>query len=281
MLDFGTLTGGPLPGAGQRPYVGGMGMLSYERRRAEIIDQTALLVSAIEDCDLGKQVPSCPDWSVNQLLRHLGYAFRWADEMIRERQPGVDVSRNKAMDVSAYSGETAAELGPWLLEGASSLAEALAAVREDEPIAMFDPRVPGPGMWSRRMVHETVIHRWDAQTALGLPFTLDPEVARDTLAEWTAMALPYAFLRWPAETAPLLGEGHTVHLHATDADAEWVIDFTGQAPVVREGHEKAAVALRGPVFDLVLAVYRRRSLDGLEVFGDAELLDLFLDRVRF
>lgn len=281
MLDFGTLTGGPLPGTGQRPYVGGMGMLSYERHCAEIVNQTSLLVSALDGFDLGKQVPHCPDWSVNQLLRHLGYAFRWADEMIRERQPGVDISRNKAQAVSSYSGETIDELGPWLIEGASSLVEALGAVSPDEPIASFDPRVPGPRMWSRRMTHEAAIHRWDAQTALGLPFELDPEVARDTLAEWTAMALPYSFLRWPEETAPLLGPGHTVHLHATDADAEWVIDFTGSAPVVREGHEKAAVALRGPLFDLVLTVYRRRSLDGLEVFGDRELLDLFLDRVRF
>lgn len=256
-------------------------MLSYERRCAEIVDQTTLLVAALNDSDLGKQVPSCPDWSVNQLLRHLGYAFRWVDEMIRERQPGVDLSRNQAQDVSAYSGEMAETLGPWLLEGASSLAAAFEAVDPDEQIAMFAPGLPGPRMWSRRMVHETVIHRWDAQTTLGLPFSVDPEIARDTLAEWTAMALPYSFLRWPAETAPLLGPGRTVHLHATDADAEWVIDFTGSAPVVREGHEKAAVALRGPLFDLVLAVYRRRSLEGLEVFGDEELLELFLDRVRF
>jgi hypothetical protein len=140
---------------------------------------------------------------------------------------------------------------------------------------------PGPRVWSRRMTHELVMHRWDVVNALGAPFVLDLEVARDTLAEWTSMTLPLAFYRQPEQTAPLLGPGRTVHLHATDTEAEFVIDLTGSAPVVRQGHEKAAVALRGPVVELVLAVYRRRPVEGLEVFGDADLLDLFLDRVRF
>lgn len=255
-------------------------MLSYERRCAEIVNQTSLLVSALDGFDLGKQVPSTPDWTVNQLLRHLGYAHRWADEMIREKLPEIDLSRNRAQDVAACAGETAAELGPWLMEGASSFAAALRAVDPDEMIASMGGH-PGPRLWSRRMTHETVMHRWDAVQALGVPFEADVEVAQDTLREWTDFVLPYAFLRWPAETAPLLGPDRTVHLHATDTEAEFVIDFTGSAPVVREGHEKAAVAVRGPVMDLVLAVYRRRSVEGLEVFGDRELLDLFLDRVRF
>jgi len=50
---------------------------------------------------------------------------------------------------------------------------------------------------------------------------------------------------------------------------------------MREGHEKAAVAVRGPVTDLMLAVYRRRPVDGLEVFGDRDLLDRLLNSVRF
>lgn len=257
-----------------------MGMLSYERLCAEIVNQTSLLVTTLDGLDLGKQVPSAPDWTVNQLLRHLGLAHRWADEMISEKLPEIDLSRNRAQDVASYAGETAAELGPWLLEGATSLSAALRAVDPDEMIASMSG-VPGPRLWSRRMTHETVMHRWDVANALGLPFELDPEIARDTLAEWTGTALQYAFLRWPAETAPLLGPGRTVHLHATDVPAEFVIDLTGPQPVVREGHEKSAVALRGPVVELVLAVYRRRPVNGLEVFGDAELLALFLDRVRF
>lgn len=280
MLDFGTLTGGPLPGAGQRPYFEGMGKLSYERHCAEIIHQAELLVSALDGADLGVQVPSCPDWTVNQLVRHVGFAFRWTDEMIREKLPEVDLSRSMSLDVSVYADETASELGPWLEESATSLAAALRAVDPDEMIATLAGH-PGPRLWSRRMAQEIVIHRWDAVNALGVPFEIDPEVAADNLAEWALFALPFAFLRRPAETAALVGPGHTIHLHATDVDCELVIDLTGPMPAVREGHEKAAVAVRGPVAELMLAVYRRRPVEGLEVFGDRDLLDRFLTGVRF
>lgn len=262
------------------PTFEGMGTLSYERHCAEIVNQTDLLVSALDGADLGVQVPSCPDWTVNQLLRHVGYGHRWTDEMLRERLPEVDLTRSMSMDVMAYADETAAELGPWLKEGATSLASALQAVDPDEMIVTLGGH-PGPRLWSRRIMQETVIHRWDAVTALGVPFELDLDVAADNLAEWTRFALPFAFLTRPAETAPLVGPGNTVHLHATDFDCELVIDLTGPMPAVREGHEKAAVALRGPVVDLVLAVYRRRSVEGLEVFGDRELLDRFLASARF
>ncbi|MBM7857802.1 maleylpyruvate isomerase family mycothiol-dependent enzyme [Lentzea nigeriaca] len=257
-----------------------MGMLTYERHCAEIVNQTDLLVSALNGADLGIQVPSCPDWTVNQLLRHVGNAFRWTDEMIRERWPEADPARGMSLDVSAYAGETAAELGPWLADSAASLASALQAVEPDEMIATLGGH-PGPRLWSRRMMQETVVHRWDAVNALGVPFELDPAVAADNLAEWTRFALPFAFLRRPAETAALVGPGNTVHLHATDFDCELVIDLTGPMPAVREGHEKAAVAVRGPVVELVLAVYRRRTVEGLEVFGDRDLLDRFLASVRF
>ncbi|MFS8100900.1 maleylpyruvate isomerase family mycothiol-dependent enzyme [Lentzea alba] len=257
-----------------------MGKLSYERHCAEIVNQADLLVSALDGADLGVQVPSCPDWTVNQLLRHVGYAFRWADDMIRERWPEVDFTRSMSLDVTAYTDEQAAVLGPWISESAQSLASALQAVDPDEMIATLGGR-PGPRLWSRRMMQETVIHRWDAVNALSVPFEIDSEVAADNLTEWSRFALPFAFLQRPAETSSLVGPGNTIHLHATDFDCELVIDLTGPMPVVREEHEKAAVAVRGPVMDLVLAVYRRRSVDGLEVFGDRDLLDRFLERVRF
>lgn len=85
------------------------------------------------------------------------------------------------------------------------------------------------------------------------------------------------------EAEALLGPGRTVHLHATDTDpelhAEWVLDLTGQAITWRRAHEKSAVAVRGPVTDLLLMVYRRRAPDQLGVVGDASLLEFWLERV--
>jgi hypothetical protein len=99
-------------------------------------------------------------------------------------------------------------------------------------------------------------------------------------------SLPQMFEFHP-EKRELLGPGRTLHLHATDtraeATAEWLVDLTGDAVVWRRAHEKAAVAVRGPLTDLLLVVYRRRPVrsKGVEVFGDADLLDFWLERVGF
>jgi hypothetical protein len=78
-----------------------------------------------------------------------------------------------------------------------------------------------------------------------------------------------------------------MHLHATDAppglNAEWLIDLSEQVLTWRRGHEKATVALRGPLTSVLLAFYRRLPLDspGLEVLGERELLEFWLRRATF
>ncbi|MFE5122404.1 hypothetical protein [Streptomyces sp. NPDC056669] len=85
----------------------------------------------------------------------------------------------------------------------------------------------------------------------------------------------------------LLGPGRTLHFHATDTApevaAEWVVDLTGDAITWRRAHEKAAVAVRGPLTDLLLIIYKRRPARsaGVEILGDEKLLDFWRERVSF
>ncbi|GAB2829388.1 maleylpyruvate isomerase family mycothiol-dependent enzyme [Lentzea nigeriaca] len=256
-----------------------MGMLTYAQRLDTGVAQTSLLVSGLADADLSVRVPATPDWTLNQLLRHLGYAHRWIEQLVRERIPNADRSLSKAHSVEGYAGETAAELGPWLTEGAELLAAAMREVSPDDPIAVLFPDEPGPRFWARRMAHETWVHRHDAFEALGLPFEVDPVVAADGLYEWMTVGLRIVHLRRP-EFAELLGAG-TLAFEATDVDVRWLVDLTGTAPVARQNKGAAAVTVRGPAAELVLALYRRRSADGLDVSGDATLLKEFLARARF
>ncbi|MEU0879853.1 maleylpyruvate isomerase family mycothiol-dependent enzyme [Lentzea sp. NPDC005914] len=256
-----------------------MGMLTYSQRLDTGVAQTELLVSGVADADLSVPVPATPDWTLNQLLRHLGYAHRWIEHLVRERIPTADRSLSKAHSVEEYAGETAAFLGPWLTEGAGLLAAAMREVSPEEPIAVLFPDQPGPRFWARRMAHETWVHRHDAFEALGLPFEVDPVVAADGLYEWMTVGLQIVFLRRP-EFAELLGAG-TLAFEATDVDASWHVDLTGSAPMAREGSGSGAVTVRGPAADLVLTLYRRKGPDGLDVSGDSALLKEFLSRARF
>jgi uncharacterized protein (TIGR03083 family) len=261
-----------------------MSLLNYDRYCSEIVAQTELLRSGVEGADLTAPVPSCPGWNVGQLLRHVGGAHREAAEAVRTRAtqpPPEDEFRDPAFDTD----EDPAALGAWLAEGAERLASALREAGPGTPL--WSPIPDGTtNFYARRYTHETAMHRADATLALGAEYTLDRDVAVDAIDEWMTLgSLPVHFEvhPWMRE---LLGPGRTLHFHATDtapeAAAEWVVDLTGDAITWRRAHEKAAVAVRGPVTDLLLVIYKRRPVgDGIEVLGDAKLLDFWLERVSF
>ena len=262
-----------------------MTVLSYDRCCAEIVTQTKVLRSGIEGADLTGPVPSCPGWNVGQLLRHLGGAQRWALSVVRSRAT-APVAEENFRDLSAYADEDPAVVGPWLAEGAAGLADALRAAGPDAPL--WTPVPDGtPSFYARRFTHETAIHRADATLALGREYRLDQDVALDAIDEWMQLgSLPMRLEVHPA-MRELLGPGRTLHFHATDTApqlaAEWVVDLTGGHITWRRAHEKAAVAVRGPLTDLLLLIYKRRPAggSGIEVLGDAELLNFWLERVSF
>jgi uncharacterized protein (TIGR03083 family) len=262
-----------------------MTRLSYSRHCAEIVAQTDLLRSHIAGADLTAPVPSCPGWSLGQLVRHLGGGHRWVETIVRTRatQPLPD---EQLRDVADNADEDPAVLDAWLAAGAAQLADTLRAAGPDAKVWTPLPG-EGPVFWARRFAHETVIHRADAALAVGADFAVDQEVALDALDEWMELgSLPQIFDVHP-DRRELLGPGRTLHFHATDtgpeAAAEWLVDLTGDIIAWRRAHEKAAVAVRGPLTDLLLVVYRRRPArsEGIEILGEAQLLDFWLKRVGF
>ncbi|MGH3234002.1 MAG: maleylpyruvate isomerase family mycothiol-dependent enzyme [Streptosporangiaceae bacterium] len=268
-----------------------MTVLNYDRYCAEIVTQTDLLSSCVKGADPAIPAPSCPGWSLGRLLRHLGDVQRWAETIVRSRATGpVEHSGGRSPDgAGERAGERADDLdalGAWLVEGAERLADTLR--RAGPGTSVWAPAPDGStDFYARRMTHETAMHRADATLAVGAEFTVDQDVALDGIDEWMELgSMPMRFEFHPA-MRELLGPGRTLHLHATDtapeAAAEWLVDLTGDAITWRRAHEKAAVAVRGPLTDLLLVIYKRRPAagGGVEVFGDAQLLDFWLERVSF
>ena len=139
----------------------------------------------------------------------------------------------------------------------------------------------GSAFYVRRFAYETAMHRADAALALGVEFVLEPDVAADAVDEWMELGcLPFHFEvhPWMRE---LLAQGRTIGLHATDTDAHWLLDLTGVVIAWRRADERAAAEIRAPVTDLLLTIYRRRPVTGLDVTGDAGLVDFWLERVGF
>ncbi len=259
--------------------------LDFDRLIAVLTEQNEQLREVVRVTDPAKAVPTCPGWTVAALVRHLAAGQRRAAAVVAARLG------SRPDDTDVDGGDRAQEPSPAELdtELAESSAVLVAALREAGPDAPVQTRF-GPGTaasYARRRAHEIAVHRADATLAVGLPYDLEPEVAADALDEWLELASAPQMLEISPERRALLGPGRTVHLHATDTpaglDAEWVVDLTGDVPSWRRAHEKSAVAVRGPLVDLLLLVYGRLRVErtGAEVFGDRALLDRWLAATPF
>jgi len=254
--------------------------LTVDRYADEIEAQAALFRSHLQDADLATPVPTCPGWNLAQLTQHLGAGFRWLDDLVRTRAAGpTDDTAMRVLDPAPQTDARAR--GEWLVAGAEELAGALRAAG---PSASMWTPLPGEGagFFARRYAHETLIHRADGASALGLEVAVDPDLALDGLAEWMELGGLPQMLEFHPERRDLLGPGRTLRVTATDTDhpdGAWLVDLTGEIMVHRPADrgESAAVELRGPLTTLLLALYARRDLDadGLEIVGDRDLLELW------
>jgi uncharacterized protein (TIGR03083 family) len=259
-----------------------MAPLRDDRYLEALTVQSALLAEALAGADVTLPVPSCPEWTLQQLAEHVGRAHRWATAIVTRRlttAPDFDT-------LSVIAPDDAGGLGNWLVDGAGELAEAIRSV-DPQTLIWSWTEDQSAGFWGRRMTHETAMHRADAELALGREFGLDAELAADAISEWLSMLGLPETIKYRPELAGLRGEGQILHLHSTDPGlgeaGEWIVRRTPSGPVWEHGHAKGDVAVRGAVVDLLLVMMRRvaPSEAPITVLGDASILDHWLAHTRF
>ncbi|MEV6164180.1 maleylpyruvate isomerase N-terminal domain-containing protein [Streptomyces sp. NPDC052052] len=259
-----------------------MSSLPYDLFCDEIIDRTDALRMAVRGADLGATVVTCPDWTLRDLAVHLGGAHRWVNEIVRTR--AVEEVMDRQVPEFTPGGDDPAVLDAWLADGAAKTVEALRAAGPDQEVwSWAGEGKQNTGFWARRMAHETIVHQADAALTAKTGYEVAPELAADTIEEWLEI-VAFAQAGGDSQAAELCGGGRSIHLHATDVpDAEWLIEFGEDAFTWRRTHEKATVALRGSLTDIMLVFNRRLAPDSnrVEVLGDAHLLDFWLERTTF
>ncbi|MEV4438468.1 maleylpyruvate isomerase family mycothiol-dependent enzyme [Streptomyces sp. NPDC049577] len=261
-----------------------MTVFSHERYCSEVVHQIELVGAALEGADLAAPVPTCPDWTLADLLHHLGQAHRMAAHLVATR--ATEFTPPQAGGPGEHPFDDAAGAARWLAEGTGRLADTLREAGPDAAVWSFG-KTSGSAFWARRATHEVLVHRADVCSAVGAGFTVDPELAADCLDEWLDIIGSPLAVQFRPELKELLGPGRTLHLHATDTapelNAEWLVDATGELVTWHRAHEKAAVAVRGPMRDLLLLFYRRLPLEqaNVEVAGDRGLLELWLENAKF
>lgn len=223
---------------------------------------------------LDSRVPSCPEWTVADLVRHVGRACAWMGSHVNRGVvtfPGMP----DAFDRPDLHG---AEVLAWMTDQYVELLAMFDALDPELPAWNFAPQPKKAVFWVRRMAHETSIHRWDAQMASGLAEPIPSKLAADGVSEVFEAYLPGVLsLRTPQQTTQHSG---IAALHASDVDQEWYVRLRGGGIALldtdtllddHDHHER--VTATGTASDLVLALWGRVPLDVLRVSGDATLLD--------
>jgi uncharacterized protein (TIGR03083 family) len=252
--------------------------LGYERFSQEMLDQAAVFVDVVSGADPVTHVPTCPEWTLRELVQHVGRAYYWGALIIGSRA-AKPVPFDGVPDGDLP--ERTEQYGEWVRAGANRMVDAAATVGLDTAVWTWagDGRA---GFWLRRFTHETVVHRADAAIAVGRDFTVAPDLAVDAISEWFELIPPLA--AFSGKVAQLAGTGQTLHFHATDIDGgEWLIRRTPDGITCEHGHAKADVAVRATAADLLLLLTRRTPTDapGVEIFGDQALLAHWLEHATF
>ena len=240
--------------------------LTFAEMLTLIEDRSAALRAAVGQAALTAQVPGCPQWSVADLVTHLGEVQSfWAAAVAAgpaDRPPGEDqIDRSPGADLLASSAAATA-----------ALLAALSAAGPGRPCWTWWRESGAPmdsSAVARHQVQEAGVHAFDAQEAAGRPQSLPAAVAGDGIGEFLTVVLA-SMGSWPYRPG-------TVALTATGGP-DWLVSLCGEGARARElaGAADPDVRVQGTASDLVLALYGRHLSGDLAIDGDQQLASQLL-----
>jgi len=208
----------------------------------------AALIAAVEQGPPDSPVAACPGWDLVALASHIGTTWRWATQILNERlsSPGqYDQPQALAPDQAVG----------WLQEGLVPLLDAVRSCPPDTPVWGFGPPPRVAAFWARRQAMETVIHRVDAELAIGRPARVEASLAADGVGEFVDVMLPRLYYKQPPPAGRFV-------VTATDTGDSWSLgDPAGEAGT-----------LSGPAEDLLLELWQRRHSDAVVGGGNPDVL---------
>jgi uncharacterized protein (TIGR03083 family) len=215
--------------------------------------------------DRAAPVPSCPEWSVDDLIWHLA-EVHWFWATVAEQRIDDESGLEALGQPERPPSDELIAFGRAQLD---HLLGALTGVDPSTPVWTWAHR-HDVGFIQRHQVQEAAVHRWDMELATAPARSpIAAAIAADSIDEFLSISLPFALV-----DSALPG---SVHLHCTDTEGEWIIHADG---TVEPLHTKGDVALRGSASDLLLALYHRIPLASLDVIGDTAVAEDLISRLK-
>lgn len=235
---------------------------------AVIRQESERFYATADGADPDLAVPSCPDWSIADLVWHLGEVhWFWATDVETKATDPDVVEAAKPARPGEYP-----ELIAWGRAQANRLVSILEQNDDATPVWTWSPPHQTVGFIRRHQVQEAAVHRWDIQRAStrGQPDPIDADAASDSIDELLSVTLPWEV----SAEKPLAG---SVHIHCIDTEGEWLVEANGKVEPI---HAKGDAALRGTASDLLLVAYTRLPLATIEVIGDEAVARQLVERIN-
>lgn len=214
---------------------------------------------------LEAKVPHIPNWTMQDVVAHLGGVHRWATEIVR--------TLNWEGRRHRKGTETGEALVAWFEEGLGHLVDTFSQADPEAKCGNFSPGSPNVvGFWLRRQAHETSMHRWDVGAAAGVRDPFDPSFATDGIDE-----VFHTFTRSRGKQvleAP-------VGIRTDDTGGEWTLspaEKPGRIDVKVGIDGPVEATLHGPAEETLLVLWKRLGLDeaDIEIEGDRSMIERML-----
>jgi uncharacterized protein (TIGR03083 family) len=246
-------------------------------RHIDALERAGLdFVDAAEKAGFDARVPTCPEWTVRELVHHVGYVHRWAAAYVRDCRTTVLSDDEEETAVGPMPPDD--DLVDWFQTGHTALVDLLRTAPPTTSCWHFLPADSPLGFWARRQAHETTIHRADLQGAVGDIAGVDADLGIDGIDELLMGFYGSRGGRLRCETPCTLAVEVTDGARG-EGPRSWTVTMapTG-ASIARASGAGTDCTLRGSASDLYLALWNRRTTADLNVDGDADVLELWRQR---
>jgi len=233
-----------------------------QRWTAVFIEQAEMFRKAVADVDPTAEVSTRPGWTVQDLVVHLARFLETSTAYLRTG------SRNPMRPPALPTGLSPLEyLDLQLVEAG----EVLAAVPGNRPVWTFSPAAPDLAwVWHRRIAHETVLRRFDAQTVVRQVVATDTDLCVDGIDEVLTTIVAAKL----DGDAPSTVSGTAV-VRPTDVPESWSISLAaGEVPEIRAAApgEEGDARVTGEAELVYFWLWNRMNLK--EMTGDRRVLDV-------
>lgn len=255
--------------------------LNAQDARRAIVEHTRELAESAATAGPDAAVPTTPEWTVADLVAHVGQTQHWVAEIVERRITDPAQLPTDAVPLPADPTEWRA----WLAESARRVTAAFTDDALDAPVfnAAGDERTGGR-FWLASNLNEAVVHGLDGANAAGRRVAIDPAVGAALVDNHLAMLTsPTWEMRRPESAHAIRGTGQTLQWLATDTPdgtGAWWVEQRPDGATWRPGTGPADVTVTGPAGALLLTLTRRLPLDdrgAVTVEGDATLVRHWLD----